>query len=96
MAAVHLRQHATQGVTAGNGGDVTTPLRSSLAGMRLGESRGASAFGLPSRAFSHADLHGLSGGYSDVNPFASTTDLPALVRFISKSLGLNTSCSVFR
>lgn len=62
----------------GGGGDTAMPLRSSLAGLRLGESRGIGAFGLPSRAFSHADLHVLSGSISDVNPFTSHTDLAAL------------------
>lgn len=62
----------------GGGDDTAMPLRSSLAGLRLGEARGMGAFGLPSRAFSHADLHALSGGISDVNPYTSHTDLAAL------------------
>lgn len=60
------------------GGETRMPLRSSLEGLRLGEARGLGAFGLPSRAFSHADLHALSGDISVVNPFTSHTDLAAL------------------
>lgn len=60
------------------GGDVTAPLRSSLAGLRLGEP-GAHAANAANRAFSHADLHSLSGAYGDLNPYASNPDLASLV-----------------
>ena len=58
-------------------GDKTGPLRSSLAGMRLGERGGGGhSHGLASRAFSHADLHSLSVGYNDLlTPYGSHPDL---------------------
>lgn len=57
-------------------GDASAPLRSSLAGLRLGERGGG--YGLDARAFSHADLHSLSAAYSDMNPYASHPDLAGL------------------
>ncbi len=58
-------------------GDATAPLRSSLAGLRLGERVGGGG-PFANRAFSHADLHSLSSAYSDVNAYASHPDLARL------------------
>jgi hypothetical protein len=62
---------------------MTAPLRSSLAGLRLGEPGAYS--GAAARAFSHADLHSLQGAYGDLNPYASNPDLASLVSHVPPS-----------